>query len=99
MYARVARFEGADAESLRGTADAIRAEVEAGSGPPEGVPAHGFLLLQVPEEGKTLAIALFESEEDYAKGDEALSAMSPPGEGMGNRAAVEKYEVAIKVDL
>jgi hypothetical protein len=68
------------------------------SGPPEGVPAVGFLLLH-SKDGKVLAISLFESEEDLAKGDATLNEMSPPVEGgMGQRASVEKYEVGVKLD-
>jgi hypothetical protein len=98
MYARVARFEGADAEQLEQTAARIRAEAE--SGPPEGVPAKGLLLLTDPETGGSLGITLFESEDDYRKGDETMNAMSPPVEGgMGRRVGVYKYEVAVKIDV
>ena len=41
-----------------------------------------------------MAISLFETEEDLRKGDETLNAMSPPGDGMGQRTSVEMYEVA-----
>ena len=44
--------------------------------------------------GRSMAISLFETEEDLRKGDETLNAMSPPGEGMGRRTSVEMYEVA-----
>lgn len=98
MYARVARFEGADAESLKASAAQIRAEVESGGGPPPGVPSKEFLLLQDPAGGKAIAVMLFESEDDYREGDATLNSMTPPGEGMGQRAAVEKYEVAVHVE-
>lgn len=98
MYARVARFEGADAESLKQSAAQIRAEAESAGGPPPGVPSKELLLLQDPAGGKALAIVLFESEEDYREGDATLNSMSPPGDGMGQRAAVEKYEVAVHVE-
>ena len=96
MLARVARWEGADAETMEQAAAKIRADAE--SGPPEGVPAKGFLLLNDTENGKTLAIGLFETEEDYRQGDETLNSMSPPEDGMGQRVAVEKYEVAAQVE-
>ena len=63
-------------------------------GRPEGVPAKGFLFLVDPDAGRTIAIALFETEEDRSTGDATLNSMSPPGEGLGTRAAVEMYEVA-----
>ncbi len=98
MYARVVRWEGADAESLKASAAQIRADAEAGGGPPEGVPARSLLVLQDPEAGRAMAITLFETEEDYREGDATLNSMSPPGDGMGQRIAVEKYEVAAQFE-
>jgi hypothetical protein len=97
MYARVARFEGAGAEELEQTIAKIRGEAE--SGPPEGVPAKGFLLLSDAENGRALGITFFETEDEYRQGDEKLNAMSPPGEGMGRRASVEKYEVGFEIEI
>lgn len=96
MYARVVRWEGADAETLEQTAAEIRSRAD--DGPPEGVPAKGLLLLNDGESGRSLAISLFETEEDYRQGDETLSAMNPPGGGMGKRVSVEKYEVAVQLE-
>jgi hypothetical protein len=96
MYARVARWEGADAEALRRTADDIKSQ----SGPPPGVPANGFLMLIDPDSGRNLSIALFETREDLEKGDETLNSMNPQGgENTGRRTSVEKYEVAVDVRL
>jgi len=71
----------------------------AASGPPEGVPAKGFTLLIDPDNGRGLAVALFETEEDLRQGDEVLNSMSPPSDGMGQRSSVEHYEVAVDVRL
>jgi hypothetical protein len=95
MYARVARFEDGEADAIRQNAEDIRSQAE--SGPPEGVPAKGFLLLIDPGEGRGMAIGLFETEEDLRKGHEVLNSMSPPTEGMGQRTSVEMYEVAVDV--
>jgi hypothetical protein len=97
MYARVAKWEGADAEAVRRTAERIAAN--AAEGPPEGVPAKGFMLLIDPDNGRSLAVGLFETEEDLRKGDEVLNAMNPPDDGMGHRASVEMYEVAVEEHL
>ncbi len=94
MYARVARWEGADADGLRKAAK--RMNEEAASGPPPGVPAKSFRLLIDPEGGRALAIALFETEDDMRKGDEALNAMDPE-DPVGQRVSVEMYEVAVDV--
>jgi hypothetical protein len=95
MYARVARFEGAEADAMRRSAAEINSR--AASGPPEGVPSTGFLMLIDPENGRGLGIGLFETEEDLRKGDAALNAMTPPNDGMGKRTSVETYEVAVDV--
>ena len=97
MYARVARWEGAEAEAMRRSAQQINSE--ASSGPPEGVPAKGFLMLIDPDNGRGLAVGLFATEEDLRKGDEVLSSMNPPEDGMGRRTSVETYEVALDVRL
>jgi hypothetical protein len=93
MYARVARFEGAEGAALRRSAAEINSQAEAG--PPEGVPAKGFTMLIDPDNGRGLAISFFETEEDLRKGDETLSAMNPRDAGMGSRSSVEFYEVAV----
>jgi len=97
MYARVARWEGADPQTLRTSAEEIRADAE--SGPPEGLPAKGLLLLHDLEGGRAIAISLFETEEDYRQGDATLNSMNPPGGGMGQRIAVDKYEVAAQLEV
>ncbi len=97
MYARVARWEGGDAEAMRRSAEQINSESEQGA--PEGVPAKGFHLLIDPDGGRSMAIMLFETEDDRRKADETLNSMSPPGGGMGQRTGVEMYEVAVDVTL
>jgi hypothetical protein len=82
---------------MRTSADEINSQ--AASGPPEGVPAKAFLMLIDPDGGKTLAISLFETEEDLRAGDAVLNEMSPPDDGFGQRTAVETYEVAVDVRL
>jgi hypothetical protein len=95
MYARVARFEGASAEGLDEAAAEIRKEAGEG-GAPEGVPAKEAILLTDSDGGRAMAIMLFETEEDYRQGDETLNTMTPPGDAMGRRISVEKYEVAVR---
>lgn len=94
MYARVVRWENAEANALEESAAEIRSQSES-DGPPPGVPAKEFLLLQDTASGKAVAITVFENEDDYRQGDETLNSMSPPGEGMGNRVAVDKYELVV----
>ena len=97
MHARVATWEGGDPEQTRASIDQIKER--AAAGPPEGVPAVGFLMLISPDGNKVLAISLFETEEDLKQGDATLNSMDPPiQEGMGKRTSVEMYEVPIKLE-
>jgi hypothetical protein len=90
MYARVARWEGADAEAMKKNAEEIKSR--AASGPPEGVPSVGITFLVDPNGGRMLVVGLFETEDDLRKGDETLRSMSPPND-MGASPSVETYEV------
>jgi hypothetical protein len=96
MYARVATFEG-DAASFEASLEEMRRD--APSGPPEGVPATGFLMLLDRDAGEGLAIAFFDSEEDMRKGNEALNAMNPSGDSPMRRVSVKMYEVPVKFGL
>jgi hypothetical protein len=93
----VARWEGAEAGALRASGEEINAR--ASEGPPPGVPAKGFLMLIDPDGGRSLAISLFETEEDLRTGDAALNEMTPSGENVGKRIAVESYEVAVDIRM
>ena len=97
MYARVARWEGAEPDALRRSAERMNAD--AGAGPPDGVPAKGFMMLIDPDSGRSLGIALFETEDDLRKGDEVLNSMTPQVEGTGQRTSVETYEVAVDIRI
>jgi hypothetical protein len=98
MHARVATFEGGDPDQMRKAISEIAQQSE--SGPPEGVPASGFLMLHRADEGSAVAIMLFETEADLQQGDSTLNSMEPPVPGaMGRRTSVEMYEVGVKVDL
>jgi hypothetical protein len=91
MYARVATFEGADPAKIDENIEQMRGQER-----PENIPATGLYLLVDRAAGKTVAVALFETEEDMLQGHEALNALSPPvGAGMGSRSSVELYEVPL----
>jgi hypothetical protein len=64
------------------------------SGPPEGVPSTGFLMLLDPDGKRVVGIGLFETEADYEQGDATLNEMDPPEPGaLGKRVSVERWEV------
>ena len=89
--ARVVSFVGVDKARI----DALAREIEEGE-PREDIPASEILMLHDPESSSALAILLFESEEDYQRGDAALNAM-PAGDTLGRRESVTKYSVALRM--
>jgi hypothetical protein len=52
-----------------------------------------------PGSGRSVAVALFETEADLQTGDQALDAMNPSGDDVGTRTSVETYEVAVDVRI
>jgi hypothetical protein len=90
-YVRAVEFEGVDRERIA----ALKSELEGGERPPE-LPAKELILLHDADAEKSLVLVFFDSEDDYRKGDEALSAM-PAGDTPGRRTSVTKYELAARV--
>jgi hypothetical protein len=91
--ARVVSFEGVSSDRMA----AMKSEME-GREPPEGMPAGEVLMLHDPESEQSLAIIIFDNEEDYRKGDEVLNAM-PSDDTPGRRASVTKYNVAHRMSV
>jgi len=87
--ARVVSFEGVDGDRMAGMLEQMRST----GGPPPDVPATGLVVLHDAEAGQAVVVLFFDSEEDYARGDAVLSAMSSD-ETPGRRASVAKYDVA-----
>jgi hypothetical protein len=88
--ARVVEFEGVGKDRIA----ELQQRINEGDRP-EGLPATELLVLHDPEGEKSLAIVLFDTEDDYKRGDEALNAM-PTGDTPGQRKSVTKYDVAIR---
>jgi hypothetical protein len=97
VYARIATFEGPPERLKQGVA-ATRKMVESSlDSPPDGLEAvRGIWMLVDRESGRSLGITLFDSEDDLRRGDDALSALSPPAEGAAKRTGVDFYEVAFE---
>jgi hypothetical protein len=92
MYARIAKFEGLDAEQIDGMVSGVKRDVESGERPEGLDDSKGVILLVDREGGTSLGIVLFSSEDGMKRGDAALNEMSP--DGGGQRTGVEMYEVA-----
>ena len=90
-YARAVTFDGVDQERIAN----LKRELEEGERPAE-LPAKEVILLHDADAEKSLVLVFFETEDDYRKGDEVLSAM-PAGDTPGSRTSVTKYDVAARV--
>lgn len=93
MYVRVAAFE--QSGDVDAAIEMVRNDVATDNRPPGLEDAKGFMMLVNRETGKSLGIVMFETEEALKRGDEALNAMSPTGEG--SRTSVEIYEMPVSV--
>ena len=89
--ARVVTFDGVSSDRMA----EMKREME-GSERPADVPAKEIVVLHDPEADKSLVIVFFESEDDYQRGDQALSAM-PASDTPGQRTSVTKYQVAFRM--
>ena len=89
--ARVVSFDGVTKDRI----EEMRGEMRDGQ-PPEGLPANEIIVLHDGEGEQALVILLFETEDDYRRGDEALNAM-PAGDTPGQRTSVTKYDVAVRM--
>jgi hypothetical protein len=84
-------FDGVSSDRM----SQMQSEME-GSERPDNVPAKEIVVLHDPEAEKSLVIVFFDTDEDYKRGDEALSAM-PAGDTPGQRTSVAKYQVAFRM--
>jgi len=89
--ARVVSFEGVSADRMA----EMQSQMQDGERPND-VPAQEIVVLHDPEAEKSVVILFFESEDDYARGDEALDAM-PADETPGTRTSVGKYQVSYRM--
>jgi hypothetical protein len=89
--ARVVTFEGVD----RNRMDELNREMQE-SDPPEGLSPTELVVLHDGNADTSMVIVFFDSEDDYARGDEVLSAM-PAGDTPGRRTSVTKYDVVTRM--
>ena len=89
--ARVVTFDGVSKDRMQ----QMQSEMEGGQ-PPEGMPPAEILVLHDADAEQSTVILIFDSEDDYTKGDELLNAM-PAGDTPGQRTSVKKYDVAMRM--
>ena len=90
--ARVVSFQGVTDERIA----ELKGQIEGGE-QPEGLNPTHMLLLHNPDDQSSLAILIFDNEDDYAAGDQVLNAMDR-GDTPGGRTGVDKYNVAVHMD-
>jgi hypothetical protein len=89
--ARVVSFSGVSKARM----EEVKRQITEG-GRPDEIPATEIVILYDPEGEASLAIVFFENEEDYRRGDAALSAM-PADNTPGSRSSVTRYDVAVRM--
>jgi hypothetical protein len=89
--ARVVSFDGVTKDRMQ----ELQQRLESGE-PPEGMPKSELIVLHDADGEKSLVVLIFDNEDDYKKGDEILSSM-PAGDTPGQRTAVSKYDVAMRM--
>jgi hypothetical protein len=89
--ARVVTFDGVSKDRMQ----QMQKDMDEGQ-PPEDFPAAEMIALHDPDAEKSVVILIFETEDDYKKGDEILNAM-PAGDTPGQRTSVTKYDVAMRM--
>jgi hypothetical protein len=75
----------------------MKSQIEGGE-PPEGMPSSELIILHDPDAEQSLAIVIFENEDDYRKGEEILDSM-PASDTPGQRTSVTKYHVAHRMSM
>jgi hypothetical protein len=86
--ARAVTFEGVDSQRMAELSKEIESDPR-----PDDIPATEILMLHDEGADTSLVILFFENEDDYARGDAALNAMTA-GDTPGRRTSVTKYTVA-----
>jgi len=89
--ARVVTFDGVSKDRMQ----EMQKDMDEGQ-PPEDFPAAEMIALHDPDAEKSVVILIFETEDDYKKGDEILNAM-PAGDTPGQRTSVMRYDVAMRM--
>jgi hypothetical protein len=87
--ARVVSFD----EVGRDRVEQIKQQMDEGR--PDDIPATEIVMLYDGEAEKSLVILFFDTQEDFDRADQTLSAMSAD-ETPGRRTSVGRYEVAVR---
>jgi hypothetical protein len=89
--ARVVSFDGVTKDRM----EEMQREMSGGERP-DDLPASEIVVLHDPDAEKSLVVLFFENEDDYARGDATLNAMSS-SDTPGQRTSVGRYDVAVRM--
>jgi len=90
-FARVVSFEGVSKARVEQMQRDMREQER-----PEGLPATEIIVLHNAESETSLVVLFFETEDDYRRGDQVLTAM-PADDTPGRRTSVTRYDVAVRM--
>jgi hypothetical protein len=94
MHVRVVRFTDVDP----GRVDQLTSEIDQSSGPPPGIKATSLQILLDREQGTSVVLQFFDSEEDMRESEAAFDSMDA-SETPGTRASVDRCEVKLEVKM
>ncbi|HTU13565.1 MAG TPA: hypothetical protein VMF31_00060 [Solirubrobacterales bacterium] len=94
MYARIVRFTDVTSETVQ----KVKAQVEESDGPPPGVDAKAMKLMFDSEQGTSVFVAFFETEEAMKDADPVFRNMDT-SDTPGTRASIDLCEVAISREV
>ena len=88
MHVRVVRFTGVDPERV----EKLVSEIDESGGPPEGVKATGLQILLDRDQGTSVVLQFFDSEQDMRDSESAFDSMDA-SDTPGSRASVDRTEM------
>lgn len=94
MFVRVVRFTDVDPARI----EEVRRRVEGSEGPPPGIKSSKIQMLLDADQKSAIVLQYFDSAEDMAASEEALSGMDP-SETPGTRASVDRCELKVEMSL
>jgi len=88
MHLRVVRFTDVDPDRL----EKLVSEIDESEGPPPGVKATGLQILLDRDQGTSVVLQFFDSEQDMRDSEQAFDSMDA-GDTPGTRASVDRCEL------
>lgn len=94
MHMRVVRFTDVDPQRVA----TLVSEIDASTGPPEGVKATGLQMVLDNEQRTAVVLQFFDSEEDMRDSEAAFEAMDP-SDTPGSRSSIDRGEVRLDLKM